>query len=205
VKSEITDCCIASTKCRRSVVTGRPRLMTKWRQSKVVRPDRPMPRHGDFSRSRARAAREAGDGAARRDVQYGLSRARTGNLNGNKEGFTDYASFAVPANLVPYIFQAGAAPAVTPNGHGGGNGGGSHWSGLSAGTFGTACERQANHSVSGSLTKTRGKGVHKAGLEFRNLVSNDDDPEQASVGMPSPFAHTAFRRAHGRASNRGSI
>jgi hypothetical protein len=31
--------------------------------------------------------------------------------------------------------------------------------------------------------------VHKAGLEYRNLLSHYDDPEQASVGMPSPFAH----------------
>ena len=31
--------------------------------------------------------------------------------------------------------------------------------------------------------------MHKAGLEFRNLLSHYDDPEQASVAMPSPFAH----------------
>ena len=123
------------------------------------------------------------------DVRYGLSRVKTENLNGNKEGFTDYASFGVPDNLLPYMFQPGSAPAVTPNGYGGGNGGGSNWTGLSAGTFGTARERQANHSVSGSVTKTRGKWVHKAGLEYRNLLSHYDDPEQASVGMPSPFAH----------------
>ncbi|MEO7273371.1 MAG: carboxypeptidase-like regulatory domain-containing protein, partial [Vicinamibacterales bacterium] len=123
------------------------------------------------------------------DVRYGLSRVKTENLNGNKEGFTDYASFGVPANLLPLMFQPGSAPAVTPNGYGGGNGGGSNWTGLSAGTFGTARERQANHSVSGSVTKTRGKWIHKSGLEYRNLLSHYDDPEQASVAMPSPFAH----------------
>ena len=31
--------------------------------------------------------------------------------------------------------------------------------------------------------------VHKAGMEFRNLLSNYADPEQGSVAMPSPFAH----------------
>jgi carboxypeptidase family protein/TonB-dependent receptor-like protein len=123
------------------------------------------------------------------DVRYGFSRVNTKNLNGNKEGFTDYASFGVPDNLLPYMFYPGSAPAVTPNGYGGGNGGGSNWTGLSAGTFGSQREHQANHSVTGSVTKTRGKWVHKAGLEFRNLLSNYDDPEQASVGMPSPFAH----------------
>jgi trimeric autotransporter adhesin len=123
------------------------------------------------------------------DVRYGLSRVRTNNLNGNKEGFTDYASFGIPDNLLPYMFEAGNAPAVTPNGYGGGNGGGSNWTGLSGGTFGTARERQANHSMSGSVTKTRGRWVHKAGLEYRNLLSHYDDPEQAAAGMPSPFAH----------------
>src|SRR6188472_2738773 len=67
------------------------------------------------------------------DVRYGLSRVNTKNLNGTKEGFTDYASFGVPDNLLPYMFQPGAAPAVTPNGYNGGNGGGSNWTGLSAG------------------------------------------------------------------------
>jgi hypothetical protein len=123
------------------------------------------------------------------DVRYGLARVKTDNLNGNKTGFTDYASFGVPANLLPYMLYPGAAPAVTPNGYGGGNGGGSNWTGLSAGTFGSQREFQANHSVTGSVTKTRGKWVHKAGVEFRNLLSNYADPEQASVGMPSPFAH----------------
>ena len=78
---------------------------------------------------------------------------------------------------------------MAPNGYGGGQGGGSNWAGLSAGTFGSQREFQANHSVTGSVTKIRGKWVHKAGAEFRNLMSNYQDPEQASVGMPSPFAH----------------
>ena len=123
------------------------------------------------------------------DVRYGMARVKTNNLNGNKTGFTDYASFGVPDNLLPYMLYPGAAPAVSPNGYTGGNGGGSNWTGLSAGTFGSQREFQANHSVTGSVTKTRGKWVHKAGVEYRNLMSNYADPEQASVGMPSPFAH----------------
>jgi hypothetical protein len=123
------------------------------------------------------------------DVRYGLSRVNTANLNGNKLGFEDYASFGVPSNLIPLMLIPGAAPAVAPNGYGGGQGGGSNWAGLSAGTFGSQREFQANHSVTGSVTKIRGKWVHKAGAEFRNLMSNYQDPEQASVGMPSPFAH----------------
>jgi hypothetical protein len=116
------------------------------------------------------------------DVRYGLSRVKTENLNGNKEGFTDYAPFGVPDNLLPYMFQPGSAPAVTPNGYGGGNGGGSNWTGLPAGTFGTARERQANHSVSGSVTKTRGKWVHKAGLVTATCCRTTTTPSRRRSG-----------------------
>lgn len=124
------------------------------------------------------------------DVRYGLSRISTKNLAGNKEGFTDYNSFGVPTNVQGLILFPGAAPNVNPNGYGGGNGGGSNWTALTTGNFNTKREFQTSHSVTGSLTKVRGKWVHKGGVEFRNLLSNYADPEQASVAMPSPFAHT---------------
>ena len=56
--------------------------------------------------------------------------------------------------------------------------------------FGTKREYQTNHSLTGSITKVRGRWNHKAGLEYRNLLSNYWDLEQASVAMPSPFAHS---------------
>jgi len=123
------------------------------------------------------------------DVRYGLSRIFTKSLSGNKEGFDDYASFGVPSNLIPFILFSGTAPNVNPNGYGGGDGGGSNWTALTTGNFNTKREFQTSHSITGSLTKIRGRWVHKAGLEFRNLLSNYHDPEQGSVAMPSPFAH----------------
>ncbi len=126
------------------------------------------------------------------DVRYGMARVKTDNLNGNKTGFTDYASFGVPDNLLPYMLYPGAAPAVTPNGYGGGNGGGSNWSGLSAGTFGSQREFQANHSVTGSLTKTRGKWVHKAGVE---LPQPDVELRRSGTGVGR---HAVAVRASGR-------
>ena len=123
------------------------------------------------------------------DVRYGLSRINTKNLAGNKTGFDDYASFGVPSNLLPLILFPGNAPNVNPNGYGGGNGGGSNWTALTTGNFNTKREYQTSHSVTGSLTKVRGKWVHKGGVEYRNLMSNYHDPEQGSVAMPSPFAH----------------
>jgi hypothetical protein len=123
------------------------------------------------------------------DVRYGLSRINTKNLSGNKTGFDDYSLFGVPANLQPLILFPGTAPNVNPNGYTGGNGGGSNWTALTTGNFNTKREFQTSHSITGSLTKIRGTWVHKAGLEFRNLLSNYADPEQGSVAMPSPFAH----------------
>ena len=123
------------------------------------------------------------------DVRYGLSRISTRNLSGNKTGFNDYAAFGVPDNLLPLMLYQGVAPNVNPNGYGGGNGGGSNWVALTTGNFNTKYEYQTSHSLTGSLTKIRGKWTHKMGGEFRNLLSNYADPEQGSVAMPSPFAH----------------
>jgi hypothetical protein len=124
------------------------------------------------------------------DVRYGVSRINTKNLSGNKEEFDDYAGFGVPANVQAIMALPGSAPVVNPNGYTGGNGGSSNWSAVSAGTFGTKREFQTNHSVTGSITKVRGRWLHKAGMEYRNLLSNYWDLEQASVAMPSPFAHS---------------
>jgi hypothetical protein len=124
------------------------------------------------------------------DVRYGVSRINTKNLAGNKTGFDDYDSFGVPRNVQDLILFRGVAPNINPNGYGGGNGGGSNWTALTTGNFNTKREFQTNHSVTGSLTKVRGRWVHKAGVEYRNLLSNYWDPEQGSVAMPSPFAHT---------------
>jgi hypothetical protein len=124
------------------------------------------------------------------DVRYGLSRINTKNLSGNKDGFDDYQGFGTPTNVQAIMALPGAAPVVSPNGYMGGNGGGSNWSAVSAGTFGTKREFQTNHSLTGSITKVRGRWNHKAGVEFRNLLSNYWDLEQASVAIPSPFAHS---------------
>ena len=124
------------------------------------------------------------------DVRYGFSHIDTKSFAGDKEGFTDFTGFGVPANLQPLMAFPEAAPVVNPNQFNGGNGGGSNWSALSAGTFGTKLEVQSNHSFAGSITKVRGRWTHKAGAEYRNLLSHYADPEQASVSIPSPTAHT---------------
>ena len=107
------------------------------------------------------------------DIRYGLSRINTKNLSGNKTGFDDYASpSASPRTCVPLILFPGTAPNVNPNGYGGGGGGGSNWTALTTGNFNTKREYQTSHSITGSITKIRGKWAHKGGMEFRNLMSN---------------------------------
>jgi hypothetical protein len=117
------------------------------------------------------------------DVRYGVTRINTEAFAGDKDGFTDYDKIGVPKNLQPYIQIYGAGPVLSN--YGGGTGGGSNWTALTVGNFGTKHERQTSHVVTGSLTKSRGNWTHKFGAEFRNLLSNYSDLEEASVSMPS--------------------
>ena len=67
------------------------------------------------------------------DIRYGVTRINTNNLGGNRSGFTDYASFGIPASTQGLMEIYGAAPIVLPNNFSGGSGGGSNWTGLSSG------------------------------------------------------------------------
>jgi trimeric autotransporter adhesin len=123
------------------------------------------------------------------DVRYGFTRINTKAFAGDKTGFTDYDAFGVPKNVQGIMMMPGAAPVVSPNGYSGGSGGGSNWTALSGGGYGTKHERQMSHSLVASITKSRGRWTHKAGVEARNLLSNYSDLEEASTALPSPNSH----------------
>ena len=127
------------------------------------------------------------DPGARRPIRASAGSTPRTSPATRKDSTTTHVRRAVEPS--PLILFPGVAPNVNPNGYGGGQGGGSNWSAMTTGNFNTKREFQTNHSVTGSVTKVRGKWVHKAGGEFRNLLSNYWDPEQGSVAMPSPFAH----------------
>ena len=74
---------------------------------------------------------------------------------------------------------------VLPNNFSGGSGGGSNWSGLSAGQFASKQERQLAHTLNGSITKVRGNWTHKAGAEMRVMLSNYRDFEEAAAEIAS--------------------
>jgi hypothetical protein len=123
------------------------------------------------------------------DVRYGVTRIVALNLAGNRTGFTDYASFGIPASTQGLFASYGAAPIVLPNGFGGGSGGGSNWTGLSSGQFANKQEHQLSHALNTSVTKVRGNWTHKAGVEGRVLLSNYQDMEEASAEIPSCCAN----------------
>jgi hypothetical protein len=118
------------------------------------------------------------------DVRYGVVRIQAQQLSGDKSGFTDYEKVGVPKNLYPLMQIYGAAPVV--NNYSGGSGGGSNWTALTGGNFGTKYEWQMTHSFAASVTKVRGAWTHKFGVDIRNILSNYSDLEEASVAMPSP-------------------
>jgi hypothetical protein len=123
------------------------------------------------------------------DVRYGVTRINTKDFAGDKEGFTAYDDFGVPKATQALMMIYGAAPTVLPNNFGGGSGGGSNWTGVSGGQFATKHEQQASHVLMGSISKIRGTWSHKAGAEFRNLLSNYADLEEASVAIASCCNH----------------
>jgi trimeric autotransporter adhesin len=123
------------------------------------------------------------------DIRYGVTRINTNNLGGNRSGFTDYASFGIPASTQALFEIYGAAPIVLPNNFSGGSGGGSNWTGLSSGQFVNKQERQLSHSLNGSITKIHGNWTHKVGTEVRVLLSNYQDLEEASAEIASCCAN----------------
>jgi hypothetical protein len=123
------------------------------------------------------------------DIRYGMTRINTNNLGGNHTGFTDYAGFGIPTGTQGLMQQGGAAPVVLPNNFSGGSGGGSNWSGLTGGQFASKQERQLAHTLNGSITKVRGNWTHKAGAEYRVMLSNYTDLEEAAAEIASCCAN----------------
>ena len=126
------------------------------------------------------------------DVRFGYNRIWTEAFSGNHSGFDAslYDSFGVPQNIRPLFAMYGAAPIIQPNSFSGGSGGGSNWSAVTGGTFGSHLEEQSNYNLTGSITKTRGKWTHKAGAEGRDLQSNYTDLEEATAQIASSYFHS---------------
>ena len=123
------------------------------------------------------------------DMRFGYNRVGDTAYAGNKTGWTasSYAGFGIPSNILPYMAVQGTAPVVQPNNLTGGSGGGSNWTDVSSGQFGTHHEGQSSYNLSGSVTKTHGKWTHRMGVEVRNLESNYMDLEEPSADIASTW------------------
>ena len=125
------------------------------------------------------------------DVRFGYNRIWTQSFSGNHSGFDAslYNSFGLPQNITSLFAMYGAAPIIQPNSFGGGSGGGSNWTSVTGGTFGSHLEEQSNYNLTGSITKSRGRWTHKAGVEGRDLQSNYTDLEEATAQIASSYFH----------------
>jgi hypothetical protein len=126
------------------------------------------------------------------DARFGYNRIWTEAFSGNHSGFDSslYDSFGVPQNIRSLFAMFGAAPVIQPNSFAGGSGGGSNWTAVTGGTFGSHLEEQSNYNLTGSITKSRGKWTHKAGVEGRDLQSNYTDLEEATAQIASSYFHS---------------
>ncbi len=115
------------------------------------------------------------------DIRYGVNRVNTRSLTPAISGF-DYGQFGIPA----HIQAANALPGVPPNMFVSGN---SRWSPLSTNAYQHKHERQTNHHLVGSMTKTYQRWTLKFGGEFRNWLSNyTDNQESISYRLNSIYS-----------------
>ncbi|MFB3903667.1 MAG: TonB-dependent receptor domain-containing protein [Acidobacteriota bacterium] len=130
------------------------------------------------------------------DLRYGVNRINTNNEVGAVEGFDDYSQFGVPSAIAAIIPVPGVPPSYQINVN--------SWSPLQSGGSLNKRERQTNHQLVFSGTKTRDRWTFKFGGEFRVYLSNYTDA-QASV-MIVPFAdHTRGGTINASGGGVGSV
>lgn len=119
------------------------------------------------------------------DVRYGVTRTHAIDFGGLQSGFTQNSGFGIPSATQALFAKPGAAPVVYPTGFGfsGSSGGGSNWAGLAGGGFANKEERQIGHAIVGSVTKIHGNWTYKAGAEYRVILANYTDFEEATTAM----------------------
>jgi trimeric autotransporter adhesin len=119
------------------------------------------------------------------DVRYGITRVNSNFLSNTAQNFTasDYASYGIPATVQAAMPQFGSAPDLSPGGI---------YSDASNAWYNNKHERQTNHQVTGSLSKTLGKWTFKGGAEYRVNLSNFTDYQNAATAYTSsPGNYTA--------------
>jgi Carboxypeptidase regulatory-like domain/TonB dependent receptor-like, beta-barrel len=115
------------------------------------------------------------------DIRGGVNRIHSNSLNYPPHSFTasDYDALGIPRSVQAVMPQFGAAPDIASPGY---------YSNAAWAQYSGKQERQTNSSITGSVTKMRGKWTHKFGGEFRVYQGNYTDYQfnaadyQASTG-----------------------
>ncbi len=110
------------------------------------------------------------------DIRYGLQRVHTNYLSNIVTNFTasDYNNLGAPSSVQAVFPEYGAAPDIQ---------GFANYSAASNSWYNNKHERQTNHQIIGSLTKSAGKWTLKGGAEFRVDLSNYTDFQNAAAFM----------------------
>jgi hypothetical protein len=102
------------------------------------------------------------------DVRAGVNRIHSNSLSFPPRAFTssDYDSLGIPRSVQAVMPAFGAAPDLASPGY---------YSNAAWAQYSGKQERQTNSSVTGSVTKMRGKWTLKAGAEYRLYLNNYTD------------------------------
>jgi hypothetical protein len=104
------------------------------------------------------------------DIRYGINRIHSNN-EAQVTGNLDYSQLGIPADIQAINAVPGAAPEYYPGGN---------LSPLNQTNSIHKRERQTNHQLVGSVTKTGGHWVFKFGSEYRAMLSNYTDAEESA-------------------------
>jgi trimeric autotransporter adhesin len=109
------------------------------------------------------------------DIRYGLNRIHSNN---EAEIFPnlDYSQFGIPKDIQAINAVPGAAPEFAPGGN---------LSALNQTNSLHKRERQTNHQLVGSVTKTHNRWIFKFGTEYRVMLSNYIDAEESAYILTS--------------------
>jgi hypothetical protein len=104
------------------------------------------------------------------DIRYGINRIQSNNQAEIFPNF-DYSQFGIPKDIQAINAVPGAAPEFYPGGN---------FSNLNQTNSLHKRERQLNHQLVGSVTKTHNRWVFKFGSEYRVMLSNYIDAEESA-------------------------
>jgi hypothetical protein len=105
------------------------------------------------------------------DVRYGVNRIHNNSLSGFNETF-DYDAYGVPANVQQAMPYPGSALEIMfPE----------RYSNLNMAAYQNKRERQTNHTLAASATKSLSRWTLKAGTEYRVYLSNYTDFESGAA------------------------